>query len=151
MRVLVLIDGVHGKELIASLTSLVTLEKAEVLLAFVRAPGSRSGLGLMRPWPGAHLPAQREHEMTEAEVAAAADALADADEAARAAGASAETVQIAGNPGRAVCEMAAKRKVDLVVVRAGGRDRPPFGPASLGPTARYITDHCPVPVLLIRS
>jgi len=149
---LVLVNGLHNQELFASLSRLVRLKEAEVLLAFVRGPGARSGLELPRPRPGGHhLPPHRERELIEAEIAGGAEALSEAEELARSAGASVETMQLTGEPGRAICEVAARRKVDLVVVRAGGRDRPPLGPASLGPTARFVTDHSPVPVLLLRN
>ncbi len=149
---LVLVNGLHNQELFASLSRLVRLKEAEVLLAFVRGPGARSGLELTRPRPGGHhLPPHRERELIEAEIAGGAEALSEAEELARSAGASVETMQLTGEPGRAICEVAARRKVDLVVVRAGGRDRPPLGPASLGPTARFVTDHSPVPVLLLRN
>jgi hypothetical protein len=41
--------------------------------------------------------------------------------------------------------------IDLIAIRAGGRDQPPVGPKSLGPTARFISDHGPCPVLLLRE
>jgi hypothetical protein len=31
------------------------------------------------------------------------------------------------------------------------RDQPPVGPKSLGPTARFVSDHSPCPVLLLRE
>jgi len=146
VRILVLVNGLHNQELLASLSRLVRLKEAEVLLAFVSSPRARSGLELIRRRPGAHhLPPHRERELTEAEIAGAADALSEAEDLARSAGASVETMQLAGEPGRAICG------VDLVVVSAGGRDRPPLGPASLGPTARFVTDHSPVAVLLVRE
>lgn len=152
MRVLVLVDGLHSKELFSLLSQLVPLRETEVLLVFVRSPIGRAGLEMIRHRPGArHLPPHREAELRQAEVAAGDDALAEAEEVARAAGASVETMQVTGEPGRALCEVAATRGVDLVVVRAGGRDRPPLGPASLGPVARFVTDHCPAPVLLLRN
>ena len=152
VRILVLVNGLHNQELLASLSRLVRLKEAEVLLAFVSSPRARSGLELIRRRPGAHhLPPHRERELTEAEIAGAADALSEAEDLARSAGASVETMQLAGEPGRAICGVAVRRNVDLVVVSAGGRDRPPLGPASLGPTARFVTDHSPVAVLLVRE
>lgn len=89
--------------------------------------------------------------MMAAESFGAIDALTEAERLGRSHAARVETIQMTGEPGRAVCEVAARRGSDLVVVRAGGRDRPPIGQASLGPTARFIADHSPTPVLLIRN
>ena len=152
MRVLVLVDGLHSKELFSHLSQLIPLEGTEILLAFVRSSSPRAGLELIRRRPGGHhLPPERAAELSQAEVAAAADALAEAGGFAHASGASVEMMQLTGEPGRAICEVAATRHIDLVVVRAGGRDRPPLGPASLGPVARFVTDHCVAPVLLLRE
>jgi nucleotide-binding universal stress UspA family protein len=148
---LVLVDGLHNEETFAALSRLVGLQDAAVLLVFVRSPGPRAGLDLVRRRPGGHrLPPHREHELSQAELEAGAGALVEAERLARASAASVETMQVSGEPGRTVCELAARRNVDLVVIRAGGRDRPPLGPGSLGPTARYVTDHSPAPVLLVR-
>lgn len=151
MRVLLLIDGLHTKELLESLSRLVHLEGAEVVLAYVRGPGPRAGLDLVRRRPGGHrLPSHRERELLDAETTRGSVAIAEAESLARLHTSLVETIQLSGEPGRAICELAARRAADLVVVRAGGRDRPPIGPGSLGPTARFITDHCGGAVLLLR-
>lgn len=153
MRILVLIDGVHTKETFDELARLVHLDGAELLLAYVRSPGQRTSLELMRRRPGGHrpLPPHRERELIEAETAGGESAVAEAEAVSRGYGSSVTTIQISGEPGRAVCELAAREHAELIVVRAGGRDRPPIGPGSLGPTARFITDHGPAPVLLLRG
>jgi nucleotide-binding universal stress UspA family protein len=152
MRVLVLVDRIHNDELFTTLSHLINLKDVELLLAFVRSPAQREGLEIIQRRPGGHrLPPRREAEVSEAEVAAGEAAMAEAEELARAGGALVETIQLVGEPGHSICDLAASRDVDLVVLRAGGRDRPPFGPASLGPVARFVTDHCAGPVLLLRS
>jgi nucleotide-binding universal stress UspA family protein len=65
--------------------------------------------------------------------------------------AEAEAAQFRGEPGPAVCELARSAGVDLIAIRAGGRDQPSVGPKSLGPTARFVSDHSPCPVLLLRG
>lgn len=120
-----------------------------MLVAYVRSPRARSGLELIRRRPGGHyLPPHREQELIEAEIAGDADAVSEAESLARSAGASVESMQRIGEPGPAICEIAARRKVDLVVVSA---PEVGIGQASLGPTARFVTDHSPVPVLLLRG
>lgn len=152
MRILVLINGLHTKETLESLRRLVDLSEAELLLAYVLGPEPRAGLEMIRRRPGGRrLSADRERELIEAEEEGGANAIAEAEALARLNTSSVEAIQLRGEPGRATCELAARRRAELVVVRAGGRDRPPMGPASLGPTARFITDNSPSPVLLLRS
>ena len=152
MRIVVLIDGLHTGELLATLSRLVRLEQADLLLAYVRRPASRTGLEMLSRRPGGHrLAPHREHELVAAEAAGSTEALAEAQALAAGQASTVEAVELLGEPGRLVCELAARRAADLVVVRAGGGDRPPMGPASTGPTARYVTDHCLCPVVLIRG
>jgi nucleotide-binding universal stress UspA family protein len=56
-----------------------------------------------------------------------------------------------GEPGREVCEVAASVHAHAVVLRASRRERPPTGPPSVGHTARFVLDHAPCPVLLLRG
>jgi len=78
-----------------------------------------------------------------------ADALVD--EAVAAFGRSAETAIIRGRPGHEIVATAADRAADLIVVGARAADvRVAAGPHSLGHTARFVVDHAPCPVLLIR-
>ncbi len=152
MRVLVLVDGLHTEALIDGLASIVRIDQAELLLVYVHGPGPRAGLDLVRHRPGGHrLPPHRERELVEAELLGSASALAEAELRARALVASVKSMQLAGDPGRAVCDLAALERVDVIVIRAGGRDQPPGGPKSLGPTARFVTDHSPCSVLLLRE
>ena len=152
VKILVLVDGLHSRETFASLASLLDLRSSRVLLAYVTGPGPRAGLDLMRHGPRARpLPPHRERELREAEESAGGDAISDAEAAAREHGAETESIVLAGKPGHAVCALADQHDVDLVVVRAGGRDLPSIGPGSLGPAARFIADHCRAPVLLLRS
>ena len=151
MRILVLVDGLHTKEVLETLAALVRLDDAGLLLAYVRSASSRAGLEMVSRRPGhGRLPPHRHAQVVEAEEASGAEALAEAADLVRGQAGSVEGLQVDGDAGRAICELAARRDVDLVVVRAGGRDRPALGPASLGPTARFIADHCTSPVLLLR-
>ena len=151
MRILVLVDGLHTDELLEMLAGLVRLGDADVLLAYVRSASSRAGLEMVSRRPGhGRLPPHRRAQVIESEEAGGAEALAEAERLMRDHAASIDVLQVEGDAGRAICQLAARRDIDLVVVRAGGRDRPALGPASLGPTARFIADHCTAPVLLLR-
>lgn len=151
MRILVLVDGIHTKEVLEMLAGLVRLGDADLLLAYVRSASSRAGLEMVSRRPGhGRLPPHRRAQVIEAEEAGGAETLAEAEGMTRGHAASVESLQIEGDAGHAICELAERREIDLVVIRAGGRDRPALGPASLGPTARFIADHCTSPVLLLR-
>jgi nucleotide-binding universal stress UspA family protein len=123
-----------------------------MLLAYVSGPAPRASLDLVRRRPGGRpLPLERERDLREAEAEAGGRAISEAEAAAREHGARPESIKLAGEPGRAICELADQRGADLVVVRATGWDRPPIGGPALGPAARFIADHCRAPVLLLRN
>lgn len=151
MRILVLVDGLHTREVLESLATLIRMQEAQLLLAYVRPAGPRSGLELMSRRPGhGTLPPHRREQVAEAESERGAQVLAEAEEMAARHTPSVESIQLEGEAGRATCDVAMRRKADLVVLRVGGRDRPPLGARALGPTARYIAEHCASPVLLLR-
>jgi nucleotide-binding universal stress UspA family protein len=150
-RVLVLVDGIHSVELIGAVARLIALHDAEVLLLYVDPAGPRAGLEMARHRPARHgLPPHRLREVEEAERQSGAEALAEAAGALGDLAAGVETSAVRGDAGRVVCESAARWHADVVAIRAGGRDRPPVGPASVGPVSRYVTDHAPCAVLLLR-
>jgi len=151
VRVLLVVDGLHTRDLLGSVSRTAPLTQAELWLVYVRGPGPRAGLDMVRHRPGGHpLPPGRERGLDEAESARGVEALAEAETLARPLAAAVRTKQLEGEPGRVVCDLARVEGIDLVAIRAGGRDQPPLGPRSLGPAARYIADHSPCPVLLIR-
>ena len=142
-RVLVLVDGFHTRQLLDALNRLLPLQDTELLLVYVQGPGPRAGLDLVKHRPGGHrLPPHREHELASAEDAGAQTALAEATELARGLATHVETKQLRGEPGHAVCELALQSHADLVAIRA---------PGTLGPVSRFVTDHSPCPVVLIRG
>lgn len=67
-------------------------------------------------------------------------------------GREATTFDVRGRPGREVVARAAATNAGLLVVAARGRSGPiPAGPASVGHVARFVVDHAPCPVLVVRS
>lgn len=150
-RVLVLVDGLHTHDLIDAVARVIALQDAAVLLLYVHPLAARAGLEMAGRRPGGHrLPPHRVREVEEAEHESGAQALAEAAGAVREVAVSVETSELHGEAGKLVCDSAASWRADVAVVRAGGRDRPPVGPASLGPAARFITDHAPCAVLVVR-
>jgi nucleotide-binding universal stress UspA family protein len=55
-----------------------------------------------------------------------------------------------GEPGREICSLAVAERADLIVLRAKRRQGPAVGPPSVGHTARFVLDHAPCPVLLLK-
>jgi nucleotide-binding universal stress UspA family protein len=152
MRVLLLIDGLHTKELLGSLAQLVRLGESELLLVYVRGPASRTSLGMVTHRPGRQeIAPHRALEVSRAEQERAAAALAEAAALAGPLAAAVDSMEKEGEAGRVVCEVATAWRADLVAVRSRGRDRPPGGKATLGPAAHYIADHAPCPVLLLHG
>lgn len=119
-----------------------------LLLCHVIDNGARGELGLAHGFgPHRRHPGHRARAVAQAERDAAAGVLSDA---ARAAPGS-ETRVEEGEPGRLLCRVAASLGARLIVV--GARNGP--GPDSpephlIGHTARFVLDHAPCPVLLVR-
>jgi nucleotide-binding universal stress UspA family protein len=89
-----------------------------------------------------------EEEMSEAERASAQEILNEA----RRYLASAETLEKEGRPELEIVNLAAEWRADLVVVcsRALYGEKREIGPKSVGHVARFVLDHAPCPVLLLR-
>ncbi|MDQ6883881.1 MAG: universal stress protein [Candidatus Dormibacteraeota bacterium] len=152
MRILLGIDGTDTEGLLKELATILPLEDHELILAHIHDTGARGEMELLRGrFPGRPLPADRLERIGTAERARADGILEDSE---RAAHGLARTVGVhadAGEPGRLLVTIAAERPVDLVVVRARSGTGPvPAGPKSLGHTARFVADHSPCPVLLLR-
>lgn len=65
------------------------------------------------------------------------------------AGVSTEFTQLAGNPGRMICELAKNWSTDLIVV--GSRGLKGFKEMFIGSVSNYVTHHAPCSVLLVRN
>ena len=66
--------------------------------------------------------------------------------------ASADTFEREGRPELEIVNLAAEWRADLLVVcsRAAYQGRQEIGPKSVGHVARFVLDHAPCPVLLLR-
>ncbi len=150
--VLIAVSGVGARgELEAAQVSL-RLAGRTLLLAHVIDNGARGELALIRGrFLGRPLPDHRLHAIGAAERDAATLILGEAATVAARMGAVWETWLGEGEPGRELVRLAAGGDCELMVIGA----RPPEaalrpGPHSLGSTARFVVDHSPVPVLLLR-
>lgn len=64
-----------------------------------------------------------------------------------------ETLHREGRPEREIVQCASDWNADLIVIcpRTPGFGDPPLGPKSVGHVARFVLDHAPCPVLLVRG
>jgi nucleotide-binding universal stress UspA family protein len=150
MRVLCCLDGTNCKQL--SKVTAIFSESQPITLGvlFVIDTGPRKDIEhtrerFLRP-PGP--PLLREHEMGEAEKKSAQEIL---DEGLRYLP-GAEAIQRQGRPEREIVNTAAEWRADLAIIcpRAEYGYKPTIGPKSVGHVARFVLDHAPCPVLLVR-
>src|SRR6516162_8645767 len=151
MRVLCCLDGTNVEQVSKALRELWATQAPTLGILHVTDSGPRHDIGHIRERflrsPGPHGP--REHEMQQAEHAAAQDIL---NEGLRRLP-NAETLQRQGRPEREIINVAAEWQADLVILcpRAEYSGKPTIGPKSVGHVARFVIDHAPCPVLLLRS
>ncbi|HLI27946.1 MAG TPA: universal stress protein [Chloroflexota bacterium] len=156
MRVLVAIGPSGDCAWLARLASLLPAATTEVCLAHV------VDLEARRDWERARqrfigrppLPPHRRDEVEAVERERGRAVLAAAEAALRRAGCSATTRQelLTERPERALVALATHWPAELLALRA--RDapgHPPTGPGSVGHVARFVLDHAPCPVLLVRA
>jgi len=153
MRVMVGVARRGAPELLEDLDRLLPLRDMELLLVHVIDNGARGEIGLARgrllPRP---IPPHRLRTIGDAERQGAELALDEAVGAAASLGARAETVVAEGEPGRVISTLAEARRCDLVALTVReDRGAEQAGPHSLGHTARFVSDHGPCPVLLVRG
>ncbi len=119
-----------------------------MLLCHVIDNGARGELGLAHGFgPHRRHPGPHAREVAQAERDAAAGIL---EEAAREVPGSQTRVE-EGEPGRVLCRLAGEQRAALLVVGARNGPGPDVPkPHSIGHTARFVLDHAPCPVLLVR-
>jgi nucleotide-binding universal stress UspA family protein len=151
MRVLCCLDGTNGKQVSKAREMLSATQPLTLGILYVIDTGPRKDIEhtrerfLRRPGP----PRSREDEMEQAELAAAQDVL---NEGLRYIP-NAETFRRQGRPEREIVNVAAEWQADLVIICPRGEygGKPTIGPKSVGHVARFVLDHAPCPVLLVRQ
>ena len=153
LRVVLCVDGTALDELLGVavplLPDLVVWVPAHVVDA-----RARRDLGFLRSGiTGAGPLSRSQRKAIDTATAEHTHAVLDAAEASlRRRGLQREPPQIrVGEPGREICAVAAAVGASLVVLFASRRARAVSGPGSLGHTARFVLDHAPCPVLLVRG
>jgi nucleotide-binding universal stress UspA family protein len=150
MRVLCCLDGTNIEHITRALSKLVAADERTIGLLYVTDLGphqeiERKRERLLRP---RHLSGPLYEKMRQAEVASAQDILQEGLRYLP----GAQTLSREGNPEREIIQGAAEWHVDLIVIcpRASVFGGSPLGPKSVGHVARFVLDHAPCPVLLIR-
>jgi nucleotide-binding universal stress UspA family protein len=163
MRILICLDGTNTERVLTATLDAVQMAGAEIQLLHVLDVGpkehaellrdryvGRGGMGShwrMRLDIAAQARGQDIVDLAEARFAALLAARTNSGDAPHM-----ERALIAGPPEREIVRTAGTWPADLVVLaaRRQGSPPPPPGPKFLGHVARFVTDHAPCPVLLLR-
>ncbi len=155
MRVLCCCDGEDTAALIQQvLVLLPTVD--ELVFAYCVDLGHHDDMHLAQSGILGHLHLGESHSqaLTAAEEQHAHTVLADAGQAATTAGyrGKQQTVLLHGRPGHELCRAMADTHAEVATLfpRPPSRQAP-AGPHSLGHTARFVVDHAPCAVLLLRG
>lgn len=156
MRIVCSIGLRAGAEMVQQVLAITASARHELVLIHVIDTGPRHDLaqlsGPLRFGPRAS-DTRHGQAIAAAEEAAARVSLDEAAGAARALGVEAATRLERGRPEQVLLAVAREVQAALVVVRANdhAEGRPFVGPASMGHVARFVLDHAPCDVLLLRS
>jgi nucleotide-binding universal stress UspA family protein len=150
MRILGCLDGTNAKQIAHALQMFFGAEAPEVALLTVIDIGPRHDIDrmrerFMRPPMGRKALTD---EMLAAETAAAREILDAGTEYLK----GAETLLRQGRPELEIVNAAAEWQADLILIgaRAEFGEPPHIGPKSVGHVARFVLDHAPCPVLMLR-
>jgi nucleotide-binding universal stress UspA family protein len=150
MRVLCCLDGTNIEHITRALSTLVAADERTIGLLYVIDLGphheiERKREGLLRP---RHLRGPLYEKMRQAEVASAQDILQEGLHSLP----GAQTLSREGNPEREIIQCASKWNADMIVIcpRSPVFGGSALGPKSVGHVARFVLDHAPCPVLLVR-
>ena len=151
MRVLCCLDGTNIEQLYQTLNSLIAKDSLTIGLLYVIDQGPHGELErtrerFMRPSD----PLSPRHEqIKQADSASAQDIL---NEGLRYLP-NAEPLQREGRPEREIVNLAAEWNADLIALCPRGLygSKVEIGPRSVGHVARFVLDHAPCPVLLVRQ
>jgi nucleotide-binding universal stress UspA family protein len=154
MRVLCCLDGTNVWQVSKAAGILSTSGPPTFGILFVTDAGPRHDIEHLRErfhrHPGP--PPPREEEMRQAENSSAQDILSEGLREGLSHFRGAETLHRKGRPEREIVNAAAEWQADLVIVcaRAEYGVKHSIGPKSVGHVARFVLDHAPCPVLLVR-
>lgn len=149
-----LVVGCDGRDLpacFAVLARTVPLQGAEVIVAHIVDSTVEEGWQQIAQhhWLGRRPGPHEQARFHEAATASAQEILDEAMAQSRDwPAATVRPVQLQGIPGHELVRLALAERADLVAV---GQHRHELGPHAIGRTARFVIDHAPCPVLLVRD
>ncbi|GHO96769.1 hypothetical protein KSF_068170 [Reticulibacter mediterranei] len=150
MRVLCCLDDTNIEQITHALTTLLHNDTQAVGLLYVTDQGpleemERLRIRHLRPH---ELRGPRREQMQQAEQVASQDILNEGQRFIP----GSELLSRKGRPEREIVNCAVEWNADLIVIcpRTPGGSALPPGPRSVGHVARFVLDHAPCPVLLVR-
>jgi nucleotide-binding universal stress UspA family protein len=151
MRVLCCLDGTNIEQVSEAVSTMLRADTLTLGLIYVIDAGPHEEMERQRErfFRPPHPPLPRREQMWQAEQLSAQDILEEGTRYLP----GAQMLQREGRPERAIVQCAAEWAADLVVIctRAPRNPGPPLGPKSVGHVARFVLDHAPCPVLLVRG
>lgn len=151
MKVLCCLDGTNTEQLSKAVSTMLRADDLTIGLIYVIDPGPHEELErhrerFLRP---PHLAPQRLDQIRQAEIETAQEILQEGGRYFP----NAEYLRREGRPEREIVQCAAEWGADMIVIspRSPNTPGPPLGPKSVGHVARFVLDHAPCPVLLVRG
>ena len=155
MRILCGLDGANIEQISKAVSSFLSKDISIIGLLYVIDNGPQRDMDMRRDRsfsPRLTGPLRRE-QMRQAEQYATQDIFEEGKRYfSHLEGIEIEAVQCEGRPEREIVNYAASWNADVIVIcpRTPDRGGPPLGPKSVGHVARFVLDHAPCPVLLVR-
>jgi nucleotide-binding universal stress UspA family protein len=150
MRILCCLDGTNIEHISRALSTLITAEERTIGLLYVTDSGphheiERKRERLLRP---RHPIGPLQEKIQHAEAGAAQEILQEGLRYLPIA----ETLSREGRPEQEIIQCTSEWNADLIVIcpRSPAFGGPALGPKSVGHVARFVLDHAPCPVLLLR-
>jgi nucleotide-binding universal stress UspA family protein len=151
MRVLCCLDGQNIEQISDAVFSFLSMKDLTLGLLYVVDSGPQADMERQRGrlFRSHELAGPRLEQMRQAEQEAAQAILAEGERSLN----GAEVLRRAGRPEREIVNCAAAWRADLLVIcpRSPQDRNLELGPKSVGHVARFVLDHAPCPVLLVRS
>jgi len=150
MRVLCCLDGTNIEHISRALSTLITNEERIIGLLYVTDTGPRHEIERKREWllRPRHPSGPLQEKIQHAEVGAAQEILQEGVRYLP----QAESLSREGRPEQEIIQCASEWQADVIVIcsRSPAFGGPDLGPKSVGHVARFVLDHAPCPVLLLR-
>jgi nucleotide-binding universal stress UspA family protein len=150
MKILCCLDGTNIETMKNAFTTMLRSDDLTIGLIYVTDTGPHGEMERQRERflrPPSLLPG-RFAQMRQAEESSAQDILEEGERAFP----GAERIHRTGRPEREIVNAAAEWNADLILIcpRTVYDDKAAIGPKSVGHVARFVLDHAPCPVLLVR-